>query len=688
MADNCVYCLSYFTTPNGGTQLNDRTVPKLQKVSNIQKGAGEGCWQCNALLIVFDKLGNKDNRIYMRYSEHSIGILDPKPDVAFHELLNEIPADLQKSVYRVTMDDTPSGMFNYENGFEIPCSSASEACLRWIQTRLDECSKSHDCWSSTGVEKPTRLLEIDKDKLVLRSNLDVQEYATLSHCWGKSNSAIVKLTKANFNQFASSGVAINSLSQTFRDAADICRRLQIRYIWIDSLCIIQDDPRDWLQESTCMASTYANAFIGLFAGHAKDGHDGLYSDRYDPAWCRIVEKVMVKDDTGNERTMNIEQRNMIAIDQTYYHCENDNGQPLSQAETHYPRKKEPLYSRGWVFQELHLSPRAILFNSQELIWVCNQDVQCECGVTTKSSFGTKYIFAQVPKVPTYRLAMPGDMLYKHGMHDWARLIFTYSQLNLTFEKDRLPALSGMAKAFQTTSSTEMKDDVYLAGIWKSMLPEALMWQAIDGAPDGLQRRCRFRKPVKDRGPPSWSWMCCDYAVTWDNVFFGGSYLVEVETAEVELSSIDRAGEVSRGHLVLHAVYMEEVFMRYPDDPNFRSAEYDLRDDYIRKSKKEELVGPANPDLRFSLLPDYDFTDKSFGDLFIPASETLYCVPIVKLGGYWPFSEISLVLRRHVRGPVFGDTPDVSYVYERVGICKGQLMFGNKGEELQHKIVLV
>jgi hypothetical protein len=435
-----------------------------------------------------------------------------------------------------------------------------------------------------------------------------------------------------------------------------------------------------------MASTYANAFIGLFAGHAEDGRDGLYSDRYDPAWCRTVEKVTVKDDTGNERIMNIEQRNMIAIDETYYHCVD--GKFPSYTDTHFPAKKEPLYSRGWVFQELHLSPRAVLFNSQELTWVCNQDTQCECGATTKNSFGTKYIFAQVPKVPIYPHAMRGDMLFKHGMHNWASLIYTYSDLSLTFEKDRLPALSGMAKAFQTTSSTEMKDDVYLAGLWKSMFPEALMWQAVYGAPDGLKRRCRFRKPVKDRGPPSWSWMCCDYTVKWDNVFFDNAYLVEVETAEVELGSIDRAGEVSRGHLVLQAVYMEEVVMRYPDDPNFRSAEYDLRDDYIRKSKKEELVSPAYPDLKFTLLPDYDFTDKSFGDLFIPPSETLYCVPIVKLGGYWPFAEISLVLRRHARGPVFGDTPDVPYVYERVGICRGQLMFDDKGKEFRHRIVLV
>lgn len=684
MDDECEFCDSYFTSPNGGTEENYHTRPKLGKVSNIQEGAGEGCWQCSALLTFFNKVGNKNNPINMRHSEHSIGIFDPDSDVTYDALLNRFTPDLEKSVYRVTMDDTPSGIFDYENGFEIPCSSASDTCLQWIQTRLDECSKSHDCWSPTSTEKPTRLLEVGKDRLVLRSNLDVQEYATLSHRWGKSSSAIRKLLKENIDQLTLSGVALSSLSQTFRDAVDLCERLGIRYIWIDSLCIIQDDPQDWLQESTCMASTYANAFIGIFAGHAEDGDGGLYSDRYDPA--RTVEKVMVKDDIGNERVMNIEQRNMIAIDQTYFHCVEGNFPTYT--DTHIPSKKEPLYSRGWVFQELHLSPRAVLFNSQELTWVCKQNTQCECGATNKNHFGTKYIFAQVPKLPTYRGAMRGDVLFKHGVHNWSWLVYTYSNLSLTFEKDRLPALSGMAKAFQITSSTEMKGDVYLAGLWKSMLPEALMWQAVDGPPDGLTRRCRFRKPVKDRGPPSWSWMCCDYTVRWDNVYFGVAYQVEVETAEVELGSIDRAGEVSRGHLVLRAIYMEEVVIKYPDDPDFRAAEYDLRDDYIRKSEEEELVSPAHPDSKFTFLPDYDFTDKSLGDLFIPTSQTLYCVPIVKLQGYWPFSEISLVLRRHARGPAFGDTPDVPYVYERIGICRGQLMFEDKGKEFRHRIILV
>ncbi|KAF9775276.1 hypothetical protein IL306_006643 [Fusarium sp. DS 682] len=556
----------------------------------------------------------------------------------------------------------------------------------WIQKRIEECEISHNCWDPNNLRTPKRLLEVSNDKLILRTDILEQKYATLSHCWGTANSATVKLLKSTCSRFSHDGIALSDLSLTFRDAADVCKRLRIQYIWIDSLCIIQDDAQDWLQESTQMAGIYANAYIGLFAGHAKDGNGRLYSDRYNPDMFSKIDTLSVKDDKDQERAMHIQRRHLIAHDLTF------NFKLFPDLHWYeyrqLPTTKEPLYQRGWVFQELHLSPRAILFNSQELTWVCNQDAQCECGETTKNIFATKYFFTDVPKTADYPGAVKGDLFYKHGMRNWAHLIHRYSQLGLTFEKDRLPALSGMAKAFSTMSSTEMKDDVYLAGIWKSMLPEALLWKAVDGPPSGPVRRCRFRKPVIERGPPTWSWMCCDFTVNWENRFFDSDYLVEVDDAQVELSSIDRAGEVAKGHIVLRAVHIEEVAMVYPNDPSFRTNEYHLRDDFMRKSDTEELVSLKDKDCSFSFLPDYDFTDKNLGDLYIPPSETLYCLPIVSLDGYWPFSETSLLLRRHKRSTEFEDTPSVPYVYERVGLCDGQIMYSVKSKKLVHQIVLV
>ncbi|KAF4336035.1 het-domain protein [Fusarium beomiforme] len=683
MSEPCRYCHSHFNISQDEHRSHKFHCAIPRRVEAYVVGADAGCWHCAALLQFFKEKGNKKEDIYFS-NQRGLGIFSPDvPDDSFGR--KYLP-DIDMNVYQVTVEGTASAESKPAHNTVLPVSSKSDECFEWIQKRLDECTSSHNCWDPTCLKTPKRHLEIGNDKLILRTNILRQKYATLSHCWGKPSSATVKLLKSTSSKFTHEGIALSDLSLTFQDAADVCRRLGVKYIWIDSLCIVQDDPQDWLQESTQMAGIYADAFIGLFAGHAKDGNGGLYSERYDPKPFSIVEKLAVKDDKGEAKTMCIQQRHLIAHDLTFSF---NLFTSLRRYEyRQLPTAEEPLYQRGWVFQELHLSPRAILFNSQELIWVCNQDAQCECGETTKNHFATKYFFIDVPKTANYPGAVKGDLFYKHGMRNWAHLIHEYSQLGLTFEKDRLPALSGMAKAFQTTSSTEMKDDVYLAGIWKSMLPEALLWKAVDGPPSGPVRRCRFRKPVRERGPPTWSWMCCDFTVNWENNYFGSDYLVEVDEAQVELSSIDRAGEVARGHIVLRAVHIEEVAMVYPDDPTFRTNEYSLRDDYMRNSSTEELVSMRDKDCRFSFLPDYDFTDKSLGGLYIPPSETLYCMPVVGLDGYWPFSETSLVLRRHSRSAEFGDTPDVPFVYERVGLCDGQVMYSVKSKKFVHQIVLV
>ncbi|KAH7472785.1 hypothetical protein H9L39_12590 [Fusarium oxysporum f. sp. albedinis] len=683
MSETCQYCNSYFNISQDEDRSHKFHHAITRPVEAYVVGADAGCWHCAALLQFLKKKGNKKDYIYYS-NQKGLGVLSQDvPDDSFDR--RYLP-DIDMNVYRVTVEGTPSAESKLALNIDLPVSSKSDKCFMWIQKRLNECASSHDCWNPTGLKTPKRLLEISNDKLILRTNILKEKYATLSHCWGTSSSASIKLLKSTSNTFTHDGIALDDLSLTFRDAADVCKRLGIQYIWIDSLCIIQDDPQDWLQESTQMAGIYANAFIGLFAGHAKNGNGGLYSNRYNPETFLIVEKVGVKDDHGQQRTMYIQQQHLIGHDLTF----NFDLFPKfpSYEYRQLPTVKEPLYQRGWVFQELHLSPRAILFNSQELTWVCNQDAQCECGETTKNNFATKYFFTHVPKTADYPGAVKGDLFYKHGMRNWAHLIHRYSRLGLTFEKDRLPALSGMAKAFQTMGSTEMKDDVYLAGIWKSMLPEALLWKAVDGPPSGPVQRCRFRKPVGERGPPTWSWMCCDFTVHWQNNYFGSDYLLQVDDAQVELGSIDRAGEVAKGHIVLRAVHIEEVAMVYPDDPSFRTTEYTLRDEYIRNSSTEELISLQDKDCRFSFLPDYDFTDKSLGGLYIPPSETLYCMPVVGLDGYWPFSETSLVLRQHSRSAEFRDTPDVTHVYERVGICDGQIMYSVKSKKSVHQIVLV
>lgn len=126
---------------------------------------------------------------------------------------------------------------------------------------------------------PSRLLEIGDDSIRLVEVLNktpTSPYVTLSHCWGKAQ--FLTLKQSNLDQFTKS-IPASSLPRTFQDAVAIAKRLKIYYIWIDSLCIIQDLKNDWLKEASLMHKIYANAYCNIAATGARDSSYGLFIER-------------------------------------------------------------------------------------------------------------------------------------------------------------------------------------------------------------------------------------------------------------------------------------------------------------------------------------------------------------------------------------------------------------------------
>jgi hypothetical protein len=105
-------------------------------------------------------------------------------------------------------------------------------------------------------------------------------YVTLSHCWGILPEAQrKKLTRENIEEFKR-GIKLSELPETFRQAMKFAARLpEVGYIWIDSLCIIQGDLTDWLEQSASMGEVYSNAFLNLSATAATDSSKGLFAGR-------------------------------------------------------------------------------------------------------------------------------------------------------------------------------------------------------------------------------------------------------------------------------------------------------------------------------------------------------------------------------------------------------------------------
>ncbi|KAH8883561.1 HET-domain-containing protein, partial [Thozetella sp. PMI_491] len=259
------------------------------------------------------------------------------------------------------------------------------------------------------VAAPKRVVYVGKtnDEIRLLENTDNSKafYTCLSHCWGpKQPLMTTKATKARHMN----GIKWTDLPKTFQDAIDFTRRLRVSFIWIDSLCIVQDDKDDWALESTRMASIYSNAFFTIAAAASSDGKLGpIYAKR----------------------------------------------------QCHPP---SPLLQRGWVLQEQLLSQRVVYFCNNDVAFQCASGRRCECG----ESWADRNV----------------DMLdsmsnYFEDLHEWTRAVEEYSSRKLTFQRDKLPALSGVARTIAERHSAARPGLEYCAGLWNWRWYEQLMWAA-------------------------------------------------------------------------------------------------------------------------------------------------------------------------------------------------------------------
>ncbi|CAN9298774.1 unnamed protein product [Alternaria alternata] len=217
----------------------------------------------------------------------------------------------------------------------------------WIRVcDLDHNLCQHD---DEALTMPTRLIEVgDHIRLVETATIKPCRYVALSHCWGPLQKHQRFCTyKQNITQ-RKAGIAFDALPRTFRDAVTVTQGLSVRYIWIDSLCIIQDDENDWQSEASKMEQVFSAAYCTIGASAAKSSLQGFLTERIP----RSVVKVPVD------------------VSKAMYAC-------LSIDDFHNDVELSPLNSRGWVLQERALSRRTIFFTSTQVYWECGAGIHCE-----------------------------------------------------------------------------------------------------------------------------------------------------------------------------------------------------------------------------------------------------------------------------------------------------------------------
>ena len=345
--------------------------------------------------------------------------------------------------------------------------------LDWIR----QCDEGHACYKKTGF-LPSRLLDVrDLANIRLLESADFHDsggayetqctkYAALSHCWGTSRDFLT--TRMTISSMKKGFGLSRDVPQTFIDAITATHTLLIPFLWIDSLCIIQDDEDDWAAEASRMADVYSNSYLTIAAASSSDDRAGFLSPR--PFRYATVE--FTAPPTGGYK-----DRGCFRV---YLHKENE--------RTNASHAKSPLFSRAWVLQEQFLSPRTMTFDNVMATWNCDKQA-----LTEEDSRQNGAVFFDSPR---YYAAAD----YKHY---WVRVLQDFSRRVLTYPTDALPATSGMASVFATFSHIDERQG-YCAGLWMCDLPKDLMFE---------RQEVAAQRPVEYIAP-SWSWAALPGPVLW------------------------------------------------------------------------------------------------------------------------------------------------------------------------------
>lgn len=372
----------------------------------------------------------------------------------------------------------------------LELDSASHPSLDFVASWLQKCTSEHPKEKRCSEEStvlPTRVLDIGSHGDIIKlvdGNHQTGKYASLSYCvshhsnklkhiwrlreytnmqWGKSPPYLTSRDNMNARR---AGIDIRETPQTFIDAVTIARRLGLRYLWIDSLCICQDDANDWARESSRMVDVYSNAHIVIAANRSADCNGGIFHSRAERP--STVFKLPGGEDDVHVMLLFPSDQDMAF--QTEF-------------------LNEPLTKRGWALQERVLGKRVVHYNDRQIYFECDQGIFAEDGSHQEQRHcRLNDRLSPSRESPTSSESFPD---YEADLRLWYALVWAYGRRRLSRPTDRMPAISGLARLFHKRFGGQ-----YVAGLWSKAMIEGLAWQGLgERAP-----ACRDQYIG-----PSWSW---------------------------------------------------------------------------------------------------------------------------------------------------------------------------------------
>ncbi|RMJ11866.1 hypothetical protein CDV36_008522 [Fusarium kuroshium] len=403
------------------------------------------------------------------------------------------------------MIDDPRSPFHpaFGRGAVPVCRLSPDSAAGILRRWLKSCDKHEQC-STNSQSPPKRLIYISSDEQRLIETKSHPStcwpYATLSHCWGNLIDVEPLQTTEDLYEARIREIDWEELPTLFQDVITLLRKLGICYLWIDSMCIIQDDDKDWLEQSAQMASIYSQSYLNLAAATAKNTSESLFKTRF---------QVFADVDSSQS---SLSDSDLHAYSNPWFspktYCERWTTSMIQPMDTstaavlvrppnvlghwsilgneYLGRAQEcPLLDRAWVYQEKLLAPRTAFFSCSELMWQCRESLACECKDMDNSWNMLIQVEAMLEKqssVPLIflvycwekrwfdkiqRKPASGDVS-RQARDFWLTAVTQYASMALTRESDRANAIAGVAFKIQ-----EATNDKYLAGLWLQDLPRGL-----------------------------------------------------------------------------------------------------------------------------------------------------------------------------------------------------------------------
>ena len=314
----------------------------------------------------------------------------------------------------------------------------SEEAIERARNWYEDCKEKHPGCLRVPSPLPKRVLDLAQlpstgAVLLYESKSEIVEYATLSYSWGKS----LPLRKMSSNiEKHRKGLSLEALPQTLQDAVRVAQLLKFRYLWIDALCIIQDDPVDWAVQAVLMTDIYEGSALCISALSSEDCNTGFLKLR------NTLSKVGIY----RYPEESLESADILV------------GWPAASYGNVV--ENSHLCTRGWTFQERLVSPASLHYTKEGVFWECASKFlsETDSGTTPYSPSGWKKAWVntrhgEATVLPEYLGADNKLSLLKASvLRSWCGFVSDYSARDLTNEIDKLPAVAGIARAFGKFSS--------------------------------------------------------------------------------------------------------------------------------------------------------------------------------------------------------------------------------------------